>query len=64
MPWLLICSDPADGHISGEFPVPRNAPTTLNAASELLNNDWPVEFQTAFGSSESAENLVNYDNRE
>lgn len=34
----------------------------FNAADELTNNRWPEEFQAAFGSSESAESLVTYDN--
>ena len=33
-----------------------------DAQDELVNNDWLREFQTAFGTSESAETLVNYDN--
>lgn len=34
----------------------------FNAADELTVNGWPTEFQTAFGSSESAETLVTYNN--
>ena len=34
----------------------------FSAHDELANNSWLAEFQTAFGSSESAETLVSYDN--
>jgi len=34
----------------------------FNAASELADNNWLVEFQAAFGSSEPAESLISYDN--
>jgi len=34
----------------------------FNAADELTVNGWPTEFQSAFGSSESAETLVTYNN--
>jgi len=34
----------------------------FNAANELSVNNWLPEFQTAFGSSESAETLVTYEN--
>lgn len=32
------------------------------AQNELANNNWETEFQTAFGTSESAQTLVSYDN--
>jgi cytochrome c peroxidase len=34
----------------------------FSAQDELAINNWLIEFQTAFGSSEPAESLINYDN--
>ena len=34
----------------------------FNAQAELDSNDWLLEFQSAFGSSEAAESIVNFDN--
>lgn len=34
----------------------------FSAQNELANNSWSTEFQSAFGTSESAETLISYDN--